>query len=411
MSRPDQAARRRAIAAELHVSPTFDARDEAERRIGFVADYLRTAGLRACVLGISGGIDSSTAGRLAQLAVERLRASGYDARFVAMRLPYGAQHDEADARRALAFVRADETLTVDVKPAADAMLAALAAGGLAYLDHAQQDFVLGNIKARERMIAQYAVAGARNGVVIGTDHAAESVMGFFTKFGDGGADVLPLAGLTKRRVRERRPHERRAHPLDDVHELPEVEPPDILQHDHRLGAVEQRQCLREPLGHRRIDARPHHRLDGEREQPPAVAAPVLRLVLRAPRTLVRPLMQRHLQRGAQRALVLLHARIREVEQLVHARLDRRRRRLPLQHRPEALVDDGAHERRLRREVAVSGGARHAGCVRELGDRWKPALFEHRQRSLQQQLAGLRARFGQRFRCGYGSRHVSCEDDR
>ncbi len=83
MSRPDQAARRRAIAAELHVSPTFDARDEAERRIGFVADYLRTAGLRACVLGISGGIDSSTAGRLAQLAVERLRASGYDARFVA----------------------------------------------------------------------------------------------------------------------------------------------------------------------------------------------------------------------------------------------------------------------------------------------------------------------------------------
>ncbi len=61
MSRPDQAARRRAIAAELHVSPTFDARDEAERRIGFVADYLRTAGLRACVLGISGGIDSSSA--------------------------------------------------------------------------------------------------------------------------------------------------------------------------------------------------------------------------------------------------------------------------------------------------------------------------------------------------------------
>lgn len=82
------------------------------------------------------------------------------------------------------------------------MLATLAAGGLAYLDHAHQDFVLGNIKARERMIARYAVTGARRGVVIGTDHAAEPVMGFFTKFGDGGADVLPLTGLTKRRVRE-----------------------------------------------------------------------------------------------------------------------------------------------------------------------------------------------------------------
>ncbi|MFP3711011.1 NAD(+) synthase, partial [Paraburkholderia sp. SIMBA_009] len=88
-----------------------------------------------------------------------------------------------DAQRALAFVRADETFTVDVKPAADAMLASLVASGHAFETPAQQDFVHGNIKARERMIAQYAVAGARRGIVIGTDHAAESLMGFFTKFG------------------------------------------------------------------------------------------------------------------------------------------------------------------------------------------------------------------------------------
>ncbi|MFW6856063.1 ammonia-dependent NAD(+) synthetase [Burkholderia gladioli] len=201
MTRPDYAARQRAIAAELLVAPSFDAAEEAERRIGFLADYLRSTGLSTYVLGISGGVDSSTAGRLAQLAVERLRASGYDARFIAMRLPYGVQRDEEDAQRALAFVAADENLTVDVRPAADGMLAATAASGLVFRDEAQQDFVHGNIKARERMIAQYAVAGARRGIVIGTDHAAESVMGFFTKFGDGGADILPLAGLTKRRVR------------------------------------------------------------------------------------------------------------------------------------------------------------------------------------------------------------------
>jgi NAD+ synthase len=81
------------------------------------------------------------------------------------------------------------------------MLASLSASGLSFADASQQDFVHGNIKARQRMIAQYAAASARRGIVIGTDHAAESVMGFFTKFGDGGADVLPLAGLTKRRVR------------------------------------------------------------------------------------------------------------------------------------------------------------------------------------------------------------------
>ncbi|MFP3558115.1 ammonia-dependent NAD(+) synthetase [Paraburkholderia sp. SIMBA_049] len=201
MDQQQRAARQRQIAAELHVADHFDAAREIERRVAFLADYLRTNGLAAYVLGISGGVDSSTAGRLAQLAVERLRDAHYDARFVAMRLPYGVQHDEADAQQSLAFIRPDDTLTVDIRPAADAMLASLSASGLPFANASQQDFVHGNIKARQRMIAQYAAASARRGIVIGTDHAAESVMGFFTKFGDGGADVLPLAGLTKRRVR------------------------------------------------------------------------------------------------------------------------------------------------------------------------------------------------------------------
>jgi NAD+ synthase len=190
-----------AIAAELGVATSFYPTEEIDRRVAFLADSLRASGLRALVLGISGGVDSTTAGRLAQLAVEALREQGHDARFIAMRLPYRTQRDEEDAAAALGFIQPDEILSADIAPAADAMLASLMAGGLTFEDAAQQDFVLGNIKARERMIAQYAVAGARAGLVIGTDHAAESLMGFFTKFGDGGADVLPLAGLTKRRVR------------------------------------------------------------------------------------------------------------------------------------------------------------------------------------------------------------------
>ncbi|MDR5816014.1 MULTISPECIES: ammonia-dependent NAD(+) synthetase [unclassified Caballeronia] len=189
------------VIRELNVAASFAVDSERERRIGFLCDYLMSHGLRTYVLGISGGVDSSTAGRLAQLAVERLRAQAYEARFVAVRLPYGVQRDEDDARRALEFIQPDETLEVNVKGASDEMLAALELGGAQYADDFQKDFVLGNIKARQRMIAQYAIAGARAGVVIGTDHAAESLMGFFTKFGDGGADVLPLSGLTKRRVR------------------------------------------------------------------------------------------------------------------------------------------------------------------------------------------------------------------
>jgi NAD+ synthase len=197
----DTHAWQREVIRELCVAHEFDVDHERERRVTFLGDYLSAQGLRTYVLGISGGVDSSTAGRLAQLAVERLRARGYEAKFVAVRLPYGTQRDEADAAAALEFIRPDETLTVDIREPADAMLFALKRGKVQYVDDFQEDFVLGNIKARERMVAQYAIAGARVGAVIGTDHAAESLMGFFTKFGDGGADILPLAGLTKRRVR------------------------------------------------------------------------------------------------------------------------------------------------------------------------------------------------------------------
>ncbi|MEU9607297.1 ammonia-dependent NAD(+) synthetase [Streptomyces sp. NPDC048057] len=191
----------RDIARELQVSPSFDAQQEIERRVAFLADRLASAGLRSLVLGISGGVDSTTAGRLCQLAVERVRATGREATFFAMRLPYGVQADEKDAQLALEFIRADQVLTVDVRPASDAALEAALAGGTVFRDAHHQDFVHGNIKARQRMIAQYAVAGAHDGLVVGTDHAAEAVSGFFTKFGDGAADVVPLTGLTKRRVR------------------------------------------------------------------------------------------------------------------------------------------------------------------------------------------------------------------
>jgi NAD+ synthase len=189
------------IARDLQVSASFDVQQEIERRVAFLAGQLTSTGLRSLVLGISGGVDSMTAGRLCQLAAERVRATGQDATFYAMRLPYGTQADETDARQALEFIRPDRILTVDVRPASDAALAALLAGDMIFRDEHHQDFVHGNIKARQRMIAQFAVAGAHEGLVVGTDHAAEAVSGFFTKFGDGAADVIPLTGLTKRRVR------------------------------------------------------------------------------------------------------------------------------------------------------------------------------------------------------------------
>ncbi|MFI5801831.1 ammonia-dependent NAD(+) synthetase [Streptomyces sp. NPDC051561] len=201
MTDPASLSVQQEIARDLQVGESFDVQQEIERRVAFLAERLTSTDRRSLVLGISGGVDSTTAGRLCQLAVERVRAAGGDATFYAMRLPYGTQADEKDAQLALDFIQADTVLTVDVKRASDAAMEAVVAGGTVFRDAHHQDFVHGNIKARQRMIAQYAVGGAYDGLVVGTDHAAEAVSGFFTKFGDGAADVVPLTGLNKRRVR------------------------------------------------------------------------------------------------------------------------------------------------------------------------------------------------------------------
>jgi len=182
-----------AIVAEMGVTAEIDPLAEAKRRVAFLSCYLAATGARGYVLGISGGLDSTLAGRLAQLAVEQRRSDGAESVFVAVRLPYRVQLDEDDAQAALEFVAADEVVTYNVGPAVDAFESE-------YLTAAGEpisDFTKGNTKARLRMVAQYALAGDRGLLVIGTDHGSESVTGFFTKFGDGAADVLPLFGLNK----------------------------------------------------------------------------------------------------------------------------------------------------------------------------------------------------------------------
>ena len=194
------------IAAALNVCEPFDGptsvQADIDRRIAFIQSCLRESGMKTLVLGISGGVDSTTAGLLAQRAVERMRAAGEgdDYRFIAVRLPYQVQHDEDEAQMAIDAIKPDECHTVNIGAAVQGLSRATEA--LDALTPEKRDFVLGNTKARMRMVAQYTIANARQGLVIGTDHAAEAVMGFFTKFGDGACDLTPLAGLVKHQVRE-----------------------------------------------------------------------------------------------------------------------------------------------------------------------------------------------------------------
>ncbi|MBB3103622.1 ammonia-dependent NAD(+) synthetase [Azomonas macrocytogenes] len=194
------------IAAALKICPPFDGKGaiqaEIDHRVRFIQQCLRDSGMKTLVLGISGGIDSTTTGLLAQKAVEAMRAAGEgdDYRFLAVRLPYDVQHDEEEAQLAIDTIKPDECHTVNIKAAVQAVAAAT--GELEGLTPAMRDFVLGNTKARVRMVAQYTIANARQGLVIGTDHGAEAVMGFFTKFGDGACDLTPLTGLVKDQVRQ-----------------------------------------------------------------------------------------------------------------------------------------------------------------------------------------------------------------
>lgn len=186
------------IIADLHVQPTIDPALEVRRSVDFLKNYLlQNPQYTSYVIAVSGGQDSTLAGKLARLATQELTAeTGQTYQLIAIRQPYGQQLDEPDALAALAFIDADCVITTNIKTATDAMTLALRESGLVV-----DDLSRGSIKPKMRMIAQYAVAREYQGVVIGTDHAAEAFAGFFTKYGDGGTDINPLWRLNKRQGR------------------------------------------------------------------------------------------------------------------------------------------------------------------------------------------------------------------
>jgi len=196
------------IIDEMKVLPTIDAQYEINRRIQFIKQQLKQSGLKNLVLGISGGVDSTTCGKLAQLAIDELNneSNTNDYSFVAVRLPFDVQADEEDAQLALSFIKPSHDVCTNILAGANAIhdetLNALATKGLLTASDDQKDFSKGNVKARTRMVMQYNIAGLLGALVLGTDHSAENITGFFTKWGDGACDLAPLFGLSKRQVRQ-----------------------------------------------------------------------------------------------------------------------------------------------------------------------------------------------------------------
>ncbi|MFJ7469661.1 ammonia-dependent NAD(+) synthetase [Peribacillus frigoritolerans] len=189
------------IVKKLLVQPTIDPEVEFRKSVDLLKGYMKkNTFLKSFVLGISGGQDSTLAGYIAQTAVNELNeeTSGSDYKFVAVSLPYGVQADEDDRQLALKFIKPSQTVTVNIKEAVDASVKAVEDA----VSEKLSNFLRGNVKARERMKVQYDLAGLYKGVVLGTDHAAEAITGFFTKHGDGAADIIPLYRLNKRQGKE-----------------------------------------------------------------------------------------------------------------------------------------------------------------------------------------------------------------
>jgi NAD+ synthase len=157
----------------------------ADQIAAWLRDYAAQAGAKGYVVGLSGGIDSACTAALCQ------RAVGHHA--VGVLMPCHSQPEDLELARLLAHTFRLETVTVELGPAYDAILAAL--------PPQVPDMARANIKPRLRMTALYAIAQARNCLVAGTGNKSEIMVGYFTKYGDGGTDVEPLGDLYKGQVR------------------------------------------------------------------------------------------------------------------------------------------------------------------------------------------------------------------
>ncbi len=156
--------------------------------VSFLSKMVKEAGAGGFVLGVSGGLDSAVVLRLCTKAVGKQNT-------LALLMPTkdSLVEDLADGRM-LCELEGVEHKVVDITKPVEAFRKAVG-GDVGRVP-------LANIKARCRMVVLYYFANANNRIVAGTSNKSELLMGYFTKYGDGGADVEPLGSLYKTQVRE-----------------------------------------------------------------------------------------------------------------------------------------------------------------------------------------------------------------
>jgi len=192
------------IIAKLGVKPTIDVDQEIERRVHFLKNYVKQANAAGLLIAISGGLDSAVAAGLCKLATDELsRETGKEYMTLGVFQPYEEQDDIAHSYEVAEAFDLKHKVETNIAEAVDeiALETEYAFKALNIHRHISRGGK-GNVKARTRMVVQYALAFDLNLLVVGTDHASEALTGFFTKWGDGAVDITPLSTLNKRQIRE-----------------------------------------------------------------------------------------------------------------------------------------------------------------------------------------------------------------
>lgn len=190
------------IIARFGVKPTIDVNEEIRRRVDFLKEYVQKARTTGLLIAISGGIDSAVVAALCKKATDELAAeTGKPYMTLGVFQPYGEQEDIEDSYAVAKAIGLTTTVETNIEEAVDEIVleseyALKAVGVNRHLSREGK----GNVKARTRMVVQYALAFDLNLLVAGTDHASEAITGFYTKWGDGAVDIMPLSSLNKRQV-------------------------------------------------------------------------------------------------------------------------------------------------------------------------------------------------------------------
>ncbi|MBI2849163.1 MAG: NAD+ synthase [Chloroflexi bacterium] len=151
----------------------------------WIKGKVEETGNRGVVVGMSGGVDSATVAVLVKKAMGE--------KMLGVIMPCHSNPEDAELAQEVASIFAIPTQRVDLGPLFDAFIRQLPEGS---------EVAHGNLKPRLRMITLYYFANSLGYLVAGTGNKSELLVGYFTKYGDGGVDILPLGGLLKTQVRQ-----------------------------------------------------------------------------------------------------------------------------------------------------------------------------------------------------------------